>query len=194
MTKFQFEKEIQNRIEADTDKKINIDDVKRVVEESENLIMELIATNEEIRFSWGVIGGKVTLPKKLVGAAEPYGADPYNFSFAKTGVPFCRFGRNAKFCTLIPASEWFSDARNQYGAEWDSYKREIDKDFGGEKYKKFAGLYGLLRDERKELRPKLQKEYEKMIKSPDYKKPTEPFSIDELKKYPIWAEGKERNL
>lgn len=194
MTKYQFEKEIQNRIETDTDKKIDINDIKKIIEQSEDLIMELIATGDSVRFSWGTIGGMNREPVKLKGMAEKTFADPYKYSFCRVGYPYCKFTRPARFCTLVPASEWFSDARNQYGKSWENYKKEIDEDYGGERFKKFAGMYGLRREERKELIPKLEKEYKEMVNAPDYKKPEDKFTIDELKKIPIWAEGSERKI
>lgn len=198
MTKYQFEKEIKDRIEADTGEKIDINDVKKIIETSENIIMELIATNESVKFSWGIIGGMVKEPKKITGSAQATAPDPYFYSFAKSGTPFCLFGRNAKFCTLIPAHEWFMNPENQYGKAWDKYKKEMDEDLGGERFKHFLGLYGIKRDERKEKREAQKKEYEEFKKNKEkdanYIQPTEPFTFEEMKKLPVWAEGSLRGI
>lgn len=201
MTKYQFEKEIQDRIELDTDQKIDIKDIKKIIETSEELIIELIATENSVRFDWGIIGGKSIAPHKVDGSSNVVDAmpDPYSFSFGRKGVPHVWFTRKAKFCTLIPAHEWFMNPENQYGKSWDKYKAEMEKDLGGEKFKHFLGLYGIPKaKDRKIVRREKQKIYEKFLeekeKDPDYINPTDPFTFDEMKNLQIWKEGSLRGI
>lgn len=99
MTKAEMYKRIKDKTGVKTE------DVGLVIKAMENLVYEVIATDDSLKFSFGTIGGKDKPPHKISGQQQCYSG---NWSHAKTGVPYIKWNDSVTVCEIIPPLDWFN--------------------------------------------------------------------------------------
>lgn len=118
MTKPEFVKELCERSEISKDKAM------LVISSFEDLINEIIATNDKIRFSFGIIQGVTHLPKEIKGKVGYSSRVKANggWSSCKLGFPNIIWSKEAKFSTKINPWEWFEYVENRYSDEAKEFR------------------------------------------------------------------------
>ena len=133
MTKRQFCAELADRVGID------LKTAMALFEEHENLVMEVIATEDSINFSWGKIFGYFREPRKVHGYyAEKEGVKARGgWSLAKSGLPGIEWSFDAKTFTPVDPVELYCEWEE---AKYTTKAREFRKDRGLPEIAEYDGL------------------------------------------------------
>lgn len=133
MTKRQFCAELADRTGLD------LKTAKAFFEVHEDLVMEVIATEDEINFSWGKIFGFFREPRKVYGMyANKEGVIARGgWSLAKSGLPGIEWSYDAKSYTTVDPTELYCDWEE---AKFTSKARQYRQDRGLPEIPEYDGL------------------------------------------------------
>ena len=133
MTKRQFCVEIADRAGVD------LDTAMALYEAHEDLVMEIIATEDEIKFTWGRIFGFFKEPQKIHGmfAELPSVKARDGWSLAKSGMPGIEWSKEAKQYTPIDPTELYCEWNE---AKFTSRARSYRKDRNLPEIPEYDGL------------------------------------------------------
>lgn len=118
MRKSEFIKEIAERCDLTKDKSAE------VFQAFDDLINEVIATNDFVTFEFGTIEGKVSPPKELKGHIineEKAKANGY-WSNCRFGFPKITWSGDTRWCTIVRPKEWFEYVENRYSEEAKKFR------------------------------------------------------------------------
>ena len=120
MTRAQFCKEIAER------SGIPKDTVAAVIAEEENLVYEIMATCDSIRYIWGTISGVERVPRRIGGMYREIDAVKKNFGWSnwKQGYPNVKWTKVAKVCDVRPPAEYFEQTEKRYTTMARTFRKE----------------------------------------------------------------------
>lgn len=105
---------------------IRYSDVVKVIKAMEDEVMDIIADNDSINFSFATIGGKIKAPWRITGyyriLSKPEKRN--GWSVAKSGFPYCEFTKDAKYYTPIPPEEYFAELEHRYTSKARLFRQE----------------------------------------------------------------------
>ena len=120
MTRTQFCKEIAER------SGISKDVVAAVIAEEENLVYEIMATCDSIRYIWGTISGVEKAPRRIGGMYREIDAVKKNSGWSnwKQGYPQVKWTKVSKVCDSRPPSEYFEQVEKRYTTMARTFRKE----------------------------------------------------------------------
>ena len=120
MTRAQFCKEIAER------SGIPKDTVAAVIAEEENLVYEIMATCDSIRYIWGTISGVEKAPRRIGGMYREIEAVKKNSGWSnwKQGYPQVKWTKVSKVCDSRPPAEYFEQAEKRYTTMARTFRKE----------------------------------------------------------------------
>lgn len=129
-------KDFIKKIAEDSD--VDYKTAKKVVENLEELVLDIIAMNDKISFKFAVIGGYEKEPKKITGyySVLKKVEKRHGWSVAKGGTPFCEFTKEANYYQPIDPVEFFSRVDQKYKTK----ARQFRKDYGIPEISEYEGL------------------------------------------------------
>lgn len=91
-------------------------DVRKVIEAMEDEVMEIIALEDEITFSFGKIEGYTKPPWRITGAYKKLKMfqDNGHWSYAKVGFPKCTFSKQARDYLIMDPNKYFEMPEHRY--------------------------------------------------------------------------------
>lgn len=132
MTREAFFKEIAKRTEVD------LDTVKKIGEEYEQLVFEVIALEDSIDLKWATVSGYFQPPKKVVGGFSKIEniEKRHGWTVGKKGMPKIKWSKEAKFYTPYNSTEYFEEPAHRF----TTLAREYRKDWGLPEIPEYQGL------------------------------------------------------
>lgn len=120
MTRTQFCKEIAER------SGIPRETVAAVIAEEENLVYEIMATCDSIRYIWGTISGIEKAPRRIGGMYREIDAVKKNFGWSnwKQGYPNVKWTKVSKVCDVRPPAEYFEQTEKRYTTMARTFRKE----------------------------------------------------------------------
>ena len=120
MTRTQFCKEIAER------SGIPRETVAAVIAEEENLVYEIMATCDSIRYIWGTISGIEKAPRRIGGMYREIDAVKKNFGWSnwKQGYPNVKWTKVSKVCDVRPPAEYFEQTEKRYTTMARVFRKE----------------------------------------------------------------------
>lgn len=121
MTRPQFVKEIAER------SGISQDAVSKVIAEEENLVYEIMATCDFIKYIWGTVQGIEKPPKRIGGMYRELDAVRRNGGWSnwKKGYPSVKWSRVSKVCDNRPPAEYFEQTEQRYTSLARAFRKEV---------------------------------------------------------------------
>lgn len=106
---------------------VPLEDVKKVVAEEQELINEIVALNDSIKFQWGRIYGVDRTPRRIAGSFRD-GAVRNNHGWSKwkTGVPKVQFSKKMLDCEVKPTEEYFELPENKFTSMARIFRKEFN--------------------------------------------------------------------
>ena len=120
MTRPQFYKEIAER------SGISKDVVAAVIAEEENLVYEIMATCDSIKYIWGTISGIEKPPRRIGGMYREIEAVKKNSGWSnwKKGYPSVKWSKVSKVCDNYPPQEYFELPEKRYTTMARTFRKE----------------------------------------------------------------------
>lgn len=120
MTRAQFCKEIAER------SGISKETVAAVIAEEENLVYEIMATCDSIRYIWGTVSGIEKAPRRVGGMYRELDAIKKNSGWSnwKQGYPQIKWTKVAKVCDSRPPAEYFEQPEKRYTSMARTFRKE----------------------------------------------------------------------
>lgn len=113
-------------------------DVRKVIKAFEDSIMELIALEENVEFTFGKIEGYTKPPRKISGIYRTFDCFQKNghWSPAKIGFPKMTFSKEALDCLQMDPHEFFEDPEFRYTTKARNFRKDNNLD----EIPEYAGL------------------------------------------------------
>lgn len=113
-------------------------DVRKVIKAFEDSIMEIIALEDNVEFTFGKIEGYTRPPRKVTGIYRTFDCFQKNghWSPAKIGYPKCTFSKEAMDCLRMEPKDFFEDPEYRY----TSNARQFRKDNNLSEIPEYEGL------------------------------------------------------
>lgn len=120
------------------DSELDYKTTKKVIENFEELMLDIIAMNDSIDLRFAIIGGYEKEPRKITGYYSVLRKveKRHGWTVCKSGSPFCNFTKEANYYTPIDPEEFFARVDQKYKTK----ARQFRKDYNLPEIPEYEGL------------------------------------------------------